>query len=128
MSQNNWKQPLRNTALLGLLGLCTLFAGCVNSPPIPATQRITFNNPPVVGDNLLPQREFVVCQTKQAAIYTASFGFVHFKCTALTELSYSSATVTACELVELKEGPSWLASVKVDEEQFWLPVPWHDWI
>jgi len=81
-----------------------------------------------VGHDLPQQREFVVCESKQAAIYTASLGFVHVKCAALQGLNYAKATVTARELIDLEEGPAWLVVVSVDDKPFWLPIPWHDWI
>ena len=125
MSQSNLKQPLHNFAIVSL---CTLLSGCISFPAVPTSSKITFGNPPQVGDELPQQREFVVCETKQAAIYTASLGFVHFECAALRDLNYTKATVTARELVELDEGPAWLAVVSVDNKPLWLPIPWHDWI
>jgi len=110
--------------LLPLLLLCAGLTACSTA----STHKITFANPPQTGEWLRAQRELYACETKAAARYMADFGFVHVRCSQLDQIGDTQYRVVGRQRVQLKEGPLWLIRVKRDNQVYWVPVPWHDWV
>jgi len=90
--------------------------------------KVTFSNPPKVGSWLQSQRELVACETVNAARYMADFGFFHPQCRQLVDIGSQDYLVKSRNIVQLQEGPMWLLIVGYQEREYFVPIPWHDWL
>jgi len=90
--------------------------------------KVKFANPPKTGTWLQSQRELVACETIPAARYMADFGFFHPQCKQLVDIGPKDYLVKSREIIQLQEGPMWLLKVSHQERDYFVPIPWHDWL
>ena len=110
--------------------LITLLGACTTIAPSPRDDRVSFHNPPAVGDWLKPQRDLVACDTLAAAQFMSNFGFLHPQCQQLENIEEREFKVIKRERMQLPEGQIWLLNVEQTAENalFYVPIPWHDWL
>lgn len=115
-------------ALLGFIAYIFLSSACSAVRPYDPAKPVNFQNPPSAGYWLKAQRELVACETEDAARYMADFGFFHALCTQLDKIQNQEYQVLSRSSKQLKEGPMWLLQVKRNNDVFYVPIPWHDWL
>jgi len=99
-----------------------------------AASLVNFKNPPAIGSTLSAQRTLVGCTNIDAAKHTSATGFMHPECRSWFDIEPNQYRVISRSKVNLTEGDIWLLEVMrenaADNEtsQFWVPIPWHDWV